>query len=572
MSYQVGLTTVISDGRELVNITKAEVSGIVTARFFYGDGTNLTGLGVSNLNSTNNNYQIVRPTFVGSVGIATIDCNLGHNVDIYISAGSTITYNRINIDTINIPQVLDLRVKINNAGGSFNIYWNTPVDRSGGITTQAFFYTGNELEWFTMSPNWKWVEYSLTTVNNGRNWYGSILGRGGYDFDMIQPPYTTDFWYDINPYQMPTSVSRYTTGALYSIGSNLYGQLGQNTTIDRSSYGLVGVTTSWAKVNAGTYHCAGIRTDGTVWTWGYNGYGQLGVAANTIPRSSPSQVGSATDYIDVVCGGNHTLFLKGDGRIDSIGYNVGGQLGVNDATPRSTMQTVSFPSKFPRVRQIFAGENHSALLTYDGGLYTWGSNGSGQLGDNTATDKYTPIRASTHSFWSRLPENSGTNSLNSTYCIQTDGSLWAWGANAQGQLGDGTVIPRSSAVRLSINATYKRIYPSYTACFGQRVDDTLDFWGYNATGLSGDGTATNKSTPVRVMSDKRWRKISSQNHTIGIATDGTLWDIGGYNLNGQMPLIAVGLNLSSPIVISSDTNWHDVTSGWYCNLVLKRQY
>ena len=125
------------------------------------------------------------------------------------------------------------------------------------------------------------------------------------------------------------SIAVTTDGKLYAWGRNADGQLGDGTITDKSTPVQIGSLTNWKQVSTGGRHCAGIKTDGTLWTWGYNSfYGQLG-DGTTVTKSSPVQIGSLTDWKQVVCGYNSTLCIKTDGTLWAWGANWSGHLGLS---------------------------------------------------------------------------------------------------------------------------------------------------------------------------------------------------------------------------------------------------
>jgi len=252
-------------------------------------------------------------------------------------------------------------------------------------------------------------------------------------------------------------------GTLWVWGSNRYGTLGDNTTTNlfkgRSSpVQTIAGGINWKQVACGTSYVAAIKTDGTLWTWGSNIYGNLG--DNTVvDKSSPVQtVAGGTNWKQVSCGNSTTAAIKNDGTLWCWGWNVDGELGINISgygTNRSSpVQTVAFGTNW---KQVSAGYHIAAIKT-DGTLWVWGSNTNGQLGDNTRTARSSPVQ--TIAF--------GTNwksvafGLYHIAAIKTDGTLWTWGYNYFGQLGDGTIASKSSPVQTVAGGTnWKSVAVSY---------------------------------------------------------------------------------------------------------------
>lgn len=355
------------------------------------------------------------------------------------------------------------------------------------------------------------------------------------------------------------------SGNLWAWGRNSYGQLGDNTIISRSSpVQTIAYGTNWKQVSCGQYHTAAIKTDGTLWTWGYNEfnqYGQLGDNTTT-NRSSPVQtISFGTNWRQVSAGG-HTAAIKNDGTLWMWGYNNSGQLGDNTRTNRSSpVQTVAFGTNW---KQVFCGSNNTAAIKTDGTLWIWGANAQGQLGDNTITTRSSPVQ--TVAF--------GTNWMQVACgryhiaAVKTDGTLWCWGFNQFGQLGDNTTTTnRSSPVQTVASGTnWKQVACGdyYTAAI--KTDGTLWCWGDNATyGQLGDNSTTKKSSPVQTVAfGTNWKQVSCgtySSYTAAIKTDGTLWTW-GYNSDGQLGDRSV-TSRSSPVqTIMYGTNWKQVFCGY----------
>ena len=181
------------------------------------------------------------------------------------------------------------------------------------------------------------------------------------------------------------------TGTLWTWGRNNYGQLGDNTATHRSSpVQTIAGGTNWKQVVGGYYHTVAIKTDGTLWTWGQNTTGQLGDNSIT-HRSSPIQtIAGGTNWKSVAGGLHHTAAIKTDGTLWLWGYNAYGQLGDNSITPKSSpVQTISGGTNW---KSVAGGAFHTLAIKTDGTLWTWGFNYFVQLGDNTSTPKSSPVQ------------------------------------------------------------------------------------------------------------------------------------------------------------------------------------
>jgi alpha-tubulin suppressor-like RCC1 family protein len=194
-------------------------------------------------------------------------------------------------------------------------------------------------------------------------------------------------------------------------------------------------------VACGYRHTAAVKTDGTLWCWGNDSYGQLGDNSSTVRSSPVTTVAGGTNWKQVSCGGYHTAAIKTDGTLWTWGLNTFGKLGDNTASSRSSPVTTAGGGT--NWKQVAGGVNHTAAIKTDGTLWTWGRNADGQLGDNTLVSKSSPV--TTVAGGTNWKQVAGGGSH--TAAIKTDGTLWTWGSNANGRLGDNTATTRSSPVQ-----------------------------------------------------------------------------------------------------------------------------
>jgi alpha-tubulin suppressor-like RCC1 family protein len=297
-----------------------------------------------------------------------------------------------------------------------------------------------------------------------------------------------------------------TDGTLWSWGFNNNGQLGDNTRTSKGSpVQTIAGGTNWRQVAAGVYHTAAIKTDGTLWSWGVNNNGQLGDNTTT-DKSSPVQtIAGGTNWRQVAACNYYTAAIKTDGTLWLWGYNNNGQLGDNTTTAKSSpVQTITGGNNW---RQVSGGASHTAAIKTDGTLWSWGFNGNGRLGDNTTTDKSSPVQTiAGGTNWRQVAAG-----VSHTAAIKTDGTLWSWGNNLfYGNLGDNTTASKSSPVQTIAGGTNWRQVSggsSYTAAI--KTDGTLWAWGSNGFGNLGDNTTTNKSSPVQTIAGgTNWRQVA----------------------------------------------------------------
>ena len=213
--------------------------------------------------------------------------------------------------------------------------------------------------------------------------------------------------------------------------------------------------------------------------------------------------------------------------------------------------------------QIAADTYHTIALKSDGTLWAWGQNGSGQLGDGTNTDKNAPVQIGTGTNWLSIAAG-----LYHTIALKSDGTLWAWGYNDWGQLGDGTNTDRWSPVQIGTGTNWLSIAAGEMHTIALKSDGTLWAWGRNGNGQLGNGTNTTKNAPVKIGTGTNWASIAAGHaHTIALKSDGTLW-AWGWNIFGQ---IGDGTNTDrwSPVQIGTGTNWLSIAGGGYHTIALK---
>ena len=205
---------------------------------------------------------------------------------------------------------------------------------------------------------------------------------------------------------------------------------------------------NWKLVGSSGYNCLAIKTDGTLWAWGQNTYGSIGIN-NTNNYSSPVQIGTLSNWktLSTDRRPNISLAIKTDGTLWSWGRNAAGELGLGDTIPRSSPVQVGTLGTWAKISQW--NVQVSAIKT-DGTLWAWGSNGFGYLGDGTTTDRSSPVQVGSLTNWKSV--NISENSANA---VKTDGTLWAWGYVNTGQAGLGTTISYSSPVQVGLLTNWK---------------------------------------------------------------------------------------------------------------------
>lgn len=210
-----------------------------------------------------------------------------------------------------------------------------------------------------------------------------------------------------------------------------------------------------------------------------------------------------------------------------------------------------------------ASADHMLGIQNDGTLWAWGANNSGQLGDGTIIDKNIPVQVGSAANWARVSAGS-FHSLG----IKSDGTLWAWGSNDSGQLGDGTNDDRIEPVQVGIATNWVAVKAGAFHSLGIKTDGSLWAWGVNSNGELGNGDNANKNVPVQIGTASNWVSISAGfSHSVAIRTDGSLWAWGD-NQYGQL---GSGNNAdkNTPVQIAAGSNWVKIDAGGYHTMGIK---
>jgi len=295
-------------------------------------------------------------------------------------------------------------------------------------------------------------------------------------------------------------VASATTGAgdVWAWGANAYGQLGDGTLAAHHSPAVVPGLSSVVDVEGGREHVLALTSDGKVVAWGWNKYGQVGIGSTAATVTTPHTV--LSNAASVAAGHYSSFALLDDGTIRAWGRNDTGQLGDGTITNRRSPVAVSGLTGVTIV-QVAGGRNHTMALADDGTVYAWGSNRYGQLGDGTLQDHRTP-RA--------VPGITDVVEIfaGRDHCLAltSGGTVWAWGYNQHGELGDGTTTNRPSPVPVTTIVSGAPVALSGIVALGAGANHSLALtgtgrlfsWGWNEWGQLGDGTYTTRKRAVRV--------------------------------------------------------------------------
>lgn len=282
-----------------------------------------------------------------------------------------------------------------------------------------------------------------------------------------------------------------------------------------------------------------VKSDGSYWAMGSNGFGQFGNGTNVNNNGNgnhtPEQI-LASGVTQVSTGSFHSLFLKSNGSLWAMGYNVQGQLGTgNNDQQLSPVEILS-----SGVTQIAAGGHTSLFVKSDGSLHAMGKNDKGQLGTGNTTDVNSPTQILASGVAQVVA--SGSNS----FFLKTDGSLWGMGWNAYGQLGDGTNDDSDTPVQILASGV-TQIDAGGSHSLFVKTDGSLWVMGRNLHGQFGDGTNDNSNVPVQILASGVTQASAGTNHSHFLKSDGSLWAMGRNNY-GQLG-DGFNANLNTPVQI-----------------------
>jgi alpha-tubulin suppressor-like RCC1 family protein len=302
----------------------------------------------------------------------------------------------------------------------------------------------------------------------------------------------------------------------------------------------------WSKIETGQANCLAIKSDNTLWSWGYNQNGQCGNVTNT-NIISPIQIGSASNWKSLTSDYGSSFFIKEDGTLWAFGNNNNGQLGLGNNINVNIPTQVGLESNW---LSISSGFEHTMAIKTDGTLWGWGKNDFGQLGGppyNTSIN--TPMQIGTENNWQTIE-----SAANRNFALKNDGTLWFWGDN---------LFPNPAIIiptQIGSDTNWKVISSSYYHLTALKTDNTLWSMGFNFYGQCGVGTSNDIIVAPIQIGTSNWKSISSAYyHTMGIKSDGTLW------IWGRNVLYTYGNGTDTPsfvpLQIGSDIDWEFVAGG-----------
>ena len=320
-------------------------------------------------------------------------------------------------------------------------------------------------------------------------------------------------------------------GSVKCWGENWHGSVGDGSIDDRySAVDVVGLSSGVQNIAGGDGHTCALLSTGGVKCWGYNPYGQIGDGSTTM-RTTPTNVqGLSSGVVAIAAGYYHSCALLNTGSVQCWGYNYYGQLG--NGTTDDSLTPVTVIGLPGGVASIFTGTNHTCAVTSGGAAYCWGSNGYGQLGDNTYTDRLTPI--SVFSLSSGVTAIAGGDSH--TCALKDTGGVVCWGYNSSGQVGNGDNYTQLTPVNvLGLTSGVSNIEAGWSHTCAVLTSGAVKCWGYNGKGQLGDGTLESRLQPTDVLGLASGMKAvaGGRSHSCVLTTLGGVkcW---GENSNGEV--------------------------------------
>ncbi len=315
-----------------------------------------------------------------------------------------------------------------------------------------------------------------------------------------------------------TSVARRTDGTLWAKGPNNGGCAGNGNTNDLLNYTQIGTDTDWSdNYSVSSSHVLAIKNNGKLWAWGSESFGVCGTGAQgTGGHILPTQVG-VDNWISVASNSSSSLGVKSDGTLWGWGSNNDGQIGIGSTLQYNQLTPLQIGTD-TNWQKVFSGGNTCFAIKTDGTLWSWGSTGVGgklgYLASNLNVTRLSPHIVNTDTNWEAVVMD-----YNTAIGLKTDGTLWGWGYDAgQGQFGNGSLdsFATSVPIQIGIDSDWKQVSMSSDACVAIKNNATR--WGWGINGISyvlGDGTTQVRLIPTQLDSDADWLSADMETESGG---------------------------------------------------------
>lgn len=459
--------------------------------------------------ATSTPLSIATTTTVAAAATTTINCALGSVFNITWGASIT-TLSFTNVPAS--PQATELRLvfKKDTSANQYSIVWPSSIAWENNTSPD----TG-------VNPN-SVIVVTLLTINGGTNWRGSFqiiqgysaalygwgkndssrlgFNSGGVNVSSPTQIGSQSYWIGIG-YQNQGSYALTYDGVINGVGVNqnsAFGALSLTQTTGTEFSLMVPVASglrAYQFTGTGSFYAIDIY--GKLWGWGADSAGQLGMGAQ-LAYSAPVIIAPGT-WIDIANADEVGYAIRSDGTLWATGRGAEGQQGQGNTTQRSVWTQIGSLTTWSSINSTVSNQASAVALQTNGTMWSWGYNLQGQLGLGDVTNRSSPTQIGADTNWVQVSVGGGCCAA-----IKSNGTLWTWGTNGTGQLGLGDVTGRSSPTQVGALTDWKQVCAASNSMYAIKTNGTLWAWGGGTTGQLGDGTAVSKSSPIQIGSDTDW--------------------------------------------------------------------